>query len=252
MIDVQSMADDRGIRLDRAGVSGLQYPIAVLDKSNEYQSTVATLEISAPVDAKCRGTHMSRFVQILNEYHGEVTMNTLPGMLEKIMTSLGVLDARIDVAFPYFIERRAPVSSAVGLMGYKCRFCINQAGFRMGVCVPVTSVCPCSKAISDYGAHNQRGVISVDLQPLEMIWLEDLIELAEMCGSTPVYPILKRPDERHVTMQAYDNPVFVEDMVRNAALALAGDQRVAWFKVRAVNQESIHDHEAFAELEWSR
>jgi GTP cyclohydrolase IB len=167
------------------------------------------------------------------------------------------------VRFPYFIRRAAPASGATALMDYQCWF-TGEAGetsndFVLGVEVPVTSLCPCSKEISEYGAHNQRGHISTEVRPVramngspEMIWIEELIEIAESSASAPVYPLLKRVDERHVTMQAYDNPVFVEDMVRNVAVRLQADPRVAWCSVHAVNQESIHNHNAFARVAWTR
>jgi GTP cyclohydrolase I len=168
----------------------------------------------------------------------------------------------MDVQFPYFLERTAPVSGAKALMDYECSFTGDSNGsdsFTLGVQVPVTSLCPCSKAISDYGAHNQRGKIhihvrSIPSDPIDrtLIWIEELIDIAERSASAPVYPLLKRPDERHVTMQAYDNPVFVEDMVRNVATRLMKDDRVAWFHVSAKNEESIHNHSAFARIEWNR
>jgi GTP cyclohydrolase I len=167
------------------------------------------------------------------------------------------------VSFPYFLERTAPVSGAKALMDYECTFlgpanCRND-DFVLTIRVPVTSLCPCSKEISDYGAHNQRGSVTMEVRSVrggdgspELIWIEELIEIAEKSASAPVYPLLKRTDERHVTMQAYDNPVFVEDLVRNVAVALKADRRVAAFRVRVVNQESIHNHNAFAEVAWSR
>jgi GTP cyclohydrolase IB len=171
--------------------------------------------------------------------------------------------ARLEIRFPYFLEKAAPVTEAKALVDYECYFIGNSNGgrddFLVGVSVPVTSLCPCSKAISDDGAHNQRGFITIEARSHparkpddEILWIEELIDVAESSASAPVYALLKRPDERHVTMQAYDNPVFVEDMVRNAALALQKDPRIEWFKVHAVNMESIHNHSAFAEVEWRR
>ena len=263
MEDVQSREDGRGVRLDRAGVSGLRYPIVVLDREHEKQHTVATVAMSVGVPHDEKGTHMSRFVEVLNEHRGEVTMRTLPTILHRVLDHLDADSARLELDFPYFVERAAPASGAVGLMDYECRFVAEATAdsddFVLGVRVPVTSLCPCSKAISDYGAHNQRGHITLEIRPRrngdrtpDLIWFEELVELAEACASAPVYPLLKRPDERHVTMQAYENPVFVEDMVRNAAKRLQDEPRVAWFRVHAANQESIHNHDAFAEVEWSR
>jgi GTP cyclohydrolase I len=263
MEDVQNRNDERGIRIDRAGVSGLRYPIVVLDRANEKQHTIATLSMSVAVPHDEKGTHMSRFVEVLNEHRGEVTMRTMPLILQRLLEHLSADSAKIETHFPYFVEKAAPASGAVGLMDYECHLIAEASAdtedFILGVRVPVTSLCPCSKAISDYGAHNQRGYITIELRPFrnadgtpKLVWFEELVEIAESSASAPVYPLLKRPDERHVTMQAYDNPVFVEDMVRNVAAKLCADMRVAWFRVHAANQESIHNHDAFAEISWQR
>ena len=263
MDDVQNHNDERGIRIDRAGISGIRYPIVVLDRANEKQHTIATLRMSVAVPHDEKGTHMSRFIEVLNEHHGEVTMRTMPAILKRILHHLDADSAKIETHFPYFMTRIAPESGAKGLMDYECKLIAeaskDQDDFVLGVRVPVTSLCPCSKSISDYGAHNQRGYISIDLRPLrnddgtpKLMWFEELVTIAEKSASAPVYPLLKRPDERFVTMQAYDNPVFVEDMVRNVAAKLQSDPRVAWFRVHAVNQESIHNHDAFAEVTWSQ
>ncbi len=263
MDDVQAHRDERRIPIDQVGVSDLRYPIVVLDKERERQHTVALLSLSVSLPHQFKGTHMSRFLEVLNEHQGEVTMRTIPTILHAVKKRLDAESARVEVKFPYFLERRAPVSAATGLMDYECSFVGVSNGkgedFVLGVRVPVTSLCPCSKAISDYGAHNQRGHISIEVRSFSdgdkgsaLIWIEELIEVAEGSASAPVYPLLKRADERHVTMQAYDNPVFVEDMVRNVAAKLCEDQRVAWFRVHAVNHESIHNHGAFAEVIWSR
>jgi len=206
---------------------------------------------------------MSRFIEILNEHRGEVTMRTLPDILHTMKERLHAESAQVEVRFPYFVERSAPVSGARAMVDYECHFSGNSNGqtddFVVGVRVPVTSLCPCSKAISDYGAHNQRGEITIEVRSVSsnngkpvIIWIEELIEIAESCASAPVYALLKRADERHVTMQAYDNPVFVEDMARNVAIKLQADNRVSWFQVGVVNQESIHNHNAFASLQWHR
>lgn len=263
MEDVQSRPDERNVALDHAGVSDLRYPIVVLDRDHQMQHTIANISMSVGVPEEFKGTHMSRFIEVLNEHRGELTMRTLPTLLLDLRRRLHAKTARVEVVFPYFIERLAPVSGAKALMDYECSF-IGQSrrdgdDFVLGVKVPVTSLCPCSKEISDYGAHNQRGHITIQTrgarQPdgsTAFVWIEDLVRVAEQAASAPVYPLLKRPDERHVTMQAYDNPVFVEDMVREVAVSLQRDQRVAWFHVRAVNQESIHNHSAFAQIEWKR
>lgn len=261
--DVQSRADDRGIPLDQAGVSGLRYPIVVLDRSSERQHTVGKIALSVSLPHHFKGTHMSRFIEVLEAHRGELTMHTLPSMLKDLRERLDAEAARVQVSFPYFVEKAAPVSGAKALMDYECTFtgeASSKGGdFVLAVRVPVTSLCPCSKAISDYGAHNQRGYITIELRrnaamPAEksFIWIEELIQIAESSASAPVYPLVKRPDERHITMQAYDNPVFVEDMVRNVALKLQADERVGSFHVLAENDESIHNHAAFAQVRWSR
>jgi GTP cyclohydrolase I len=259
--DVQNRHDDRRLALDQAGISDIRYPIVVLDRDCQKQSTIATIAMSVSLPDQFKGTHMSRFIEVLSKHRGEVTLRTLPAMLEDLKRRLQAKSARMEVAFPYFLERRAPVSGAAALMDYACAFICESNGtyedFMLQVKVPVTSLCPCSKAVSDYGAHNQRGVITIDVRTtrkldgaIEIIWIEELVELAERSASAPVYPLLKRADERFVTMQAYDNPVFVEDMVRAVAGHLRNDDRVAWFRVHAVNHESIHNHSAFARIEW--
>ena len=264
MQDIQGLPDDREIPLDQVGVSGLQHPIVVLDRAAEKQRTVAHFTMSVSLPREQKGTHMSRFVEVLNDHHGEMTMRTVPRILRDLRDRLDASSARLEVSFPYFIERSAPVSRARALMDYQCAFIGSSDDkaddFILRVRVPVTSLCPCSKAISDYGAHNQRGYVTLSVRTFndpetglpQLMWIEELIELAEGCASAPVYPLLKRPDERHVTMQAYDNPVFVEDMVRTAARRLQDEPRVAWFSVHAENHESIHNHSAFAAVEWSR
>ena len=263
MEDIQNSFDNRKMPIDQVGVSDLLYPIFVLDRNNERQSTIANLTISVNLPHHFKGTHMSRFIEILNKHRGEMTMRTLPSILLELKNKFEAESSRLVVEFPYFLEKKAPVTGLKALMDYKCRFVGESKNhdndFILGVSVPISSLCPCSKAISDYGAHNQRGIISIEVKTREdnssiddFIWIEELIEIAEKAGSSPVYPLLKRPDERHVTMKAYDNPVFVEDIVRNIAVELMSDQRVVWFYVQVVNQESIHNHSAFARIEWDR
>ena len=257
MKDVQNRRDNRGIHIDQVGVNGLRYPITVLDRASKAQHTVGTFSLSVDLPHHFKGTHMSRFVEVLNEFHGEMTLRTLPRMLKKLQTKLEAERAHLTVEFPYFITKVAPVSGAKAMIDLNCAFIAETNGakndFLLKVEVPVTSLCPCSKEISDYGAHNQRGFITFTVRTKKgangnwkFIWIEELIAIAEKSASAPIYALLKRTDERHVTMQAYDNPVFVEDMVRNAASYLNKDKRIAWFEVRVVNHESIHNHQAFA------
>jgi GTP cyclohydrolase I len=261
MEDVQNLPDGRRVPIDRVGVSNLSYPIVVLDRANQRQSTVASLTMSVSLPHYYKGTHMSRFVEVLNAHRGDMTMFTLTAVLRELRSFLQAESARVEVRFPYFLERVAPVSRAKALISYECSF-IGEASeikndFVLGVRVPVTSLCPCSKAISDYGAHNQRGYVTIEVRgpsgggnSPQLIWIEELVEVAERSASAPVFALLKREDERFVTMQAFENPAFVEDIVRNAALTLREDSRVNWFRVRAENQESIHNHDAFAQVEW--
>ena len=263
MEDVQNRTDERRIALDRVGIADLRYPIVVLDRDQQRQQTVAVLSMSVNLPHEFKGTHMSRFIEIVNQHRGEITMRTIPALLRDLREKLSAESAHVEARFPYFIERKAPVSGAAALMDYECSFNAvaddRNDSFVFGVKVPVTSLCPCSKAISDYGAHNQRGYITILVRTVrdaeghyKMVWFEELIDIAERSASAPVYPLLKRVDERHVTMQAFDNPVFVEDMVRNVTTALQCDERIDWFSVHAINHESIHNHGAFASVEWER
>lgn len=263
MNDVQNSHDPRRIPLDEAGVKDLQYPIIILDRENEKQQTIATISMSVALPHHFKGTHMSRFVEVLSRHSCEFTGHTIPEILEELKQVLDSESASMEISFPYFLERKAPVTDTSAKMSYQCRFKgrtgPDSTDFILSVSVPVSSLCPCSKEISRYGAHNQRGYITIDVRsrPDEsgspaIVWIEELIEIAESSASSPVYAVLKRPDERYVTEQAYDNPVFVEDMVRNAAEKLMKDERVTWFRVTAENHESIHNHNAYARVEWFR
>lgn len=258
--DVQNQPDLNGIDIDQVGVTDLRYPIVVLDRQQEKQQTVASLTASVLLPHHFKGTHMSRFIEVLNEHRGEVTMRTLPEILNHLRIRLEAESARIELKFPYFLERSAPVSKAKGLIDYDCWFIgevnSNACDFVFQVRVPVATLCPCSKEISDYGAHNQRGHIDIAVRTgrkesgeVEFVWIEELIDIAEKSASGPVYSLLKREDERYVTMHAYDNPAFVEDMVRKVAVLLLQDERIVWFQVRAENHESIHNHNAYAFIE---
>lgn len=258
--DVQSEPDRRGILIDEVGVSGIRYPIAVFDVEHGKQETVANVSLSVALPADRKGSHLSRFIELLETHGGEFSPDSIVGVLEALRARLDSPTARIKLEFPYFLRRYAPVSGASALVDYDCAINAELArdrfGLRLTVRVPVTSVCPCSKAISDYGAHNQRGYLTIKTAPTvddthrPAIWFDDLIEIGEASGSSPIFPLLKREDERHVTMASYDRPVFVEDMVRHAAELLRVDTRIAAFSVEAVNDESIHNHGAFARLAW--
>lgn len=261
MEDVQNRPDHREIPIDRVGVTNLSYPIIVWDRENEKQHTVAELSLSVSLPHHFKGTHMSRFLEVLNHHRGEVTIRTLPLILRELKQHLDSEAAQMEVRFPYFLERKAPVTEACSLLDFQGLFrgetTADGDEFVLGVTVPVTSLCPCSKEISDYGAHSQRSLVTIEIKMMsteekDFVWMEELIEIADDASSCPIYPLLKRPDERHVTMQAYDKPQFVEDIARDVAAALMDDQRIKWFKVNCRNEESIHNHDAFATIEWTR
>lgn len=260
LADVQASHDDRNLRINEVGITGIRYPVAVADREHGKQDTIAEVSMSVDLPPGAKGAHLSRFVEVLHESAGQVTPQSLPAILGALRGRLGAGSARMEVSFPFFMRRAAPVTGAAALMEYQ-GWLAGQLGdpnavqIMLGVRVPVTSVCPCSKAISDYGAHNQRTAITICVRPHDeddlpsQVWAEDLIEIAEDAASCPVFPLLKRPDERHVTMYAHDHPVFVEDMVRAAAQTLGADPRIAWFSVEAVSDESIHNHGAFARIQ---
>ena len=247
--DIQSQTDDRQVNIDKVGVKSLRYPILVEDRTNQSQSTVADLNIYVDLPHHRRGTHMSRFLEVLNHYHQDMIVSQLENFLMELKEVMKAQAAYVDVSFPYFVQKKAPVSQIASFMSYDC--CFNaklndEFELWIGVQVPVTTLCPCSKEISEYGAHNQRTNITIRLCYHEFIWLEELIDIAENVASCQIYPLLKRPDEKYVTEQAYDNPRFVEDIVREIASILRSDTRVKRFYVEANSFESIHAHNAYA------
>jgi GTP cyclohydrolase I len=253
--DCASETDHRGLAIQDVGVRDLKYPITVLDKAGEMQSTVGTFSLSVALADNQKGTHMSRFLEILNEVHGELTVRNLPGIMRKLQARLEANSARLEVAFPYFVNRQAPVSKAPSMMDYEATFLatIDNGAFDfvLGVRVPTKSLCPCSKSISDFGAHNQRCYVDVQVRSDRFLWIEDLIEEVESCSSSPVYGLLKREDEKHVTEQAYLNARFVEDVVRDTAERIASLDGARWVRTTAESVESIHNHNAFATIEIS-
>jgi len=252
MQDIQNQPDYRKIAIDKVGVKDIRYPIIVLDKKNKFQHTIASVNMYVDLPHHFKGTHMSRFIEILNEHRGEITVKNFPEILEKMKKRFNAETAHMEVEFPYFIEKAAPVSKAKGLMEYRCRFRGSLSGkkdFILEISVPVTTLCPCSKEISRKGAHNQRGVVKVALRFHGFIWIEEIIKVVELSASSPVYSLLKRPDEKYVTEHAYDNPRFVEDVVRDIASRLGKTKNIIWFSIEAENWESIHNHSAYAYLE---
>lgn len=255
LADIQSTSDKRNISIDKVGVRGIRFPISVLDRDQGVQHTVGDFALTVDLPHHFKGTHMSRFLEVLNESNGEVSVRSIPTILARLKERLKAETAHLDVAFTYFLKKEAPVTGAVGVMPYECGFSATSNGvddFVMSLRVPVTTLCPCSKEISSYGAHNQRGYVTVKLRFSEMIWLEEVIELIEACASCDLYPVLKRPDEKWVTERAYDNPRFVEDMVREVAIAFDKESRVSWYEIEVENEESIHAHNAYAYLVRSR
>jgi len=252
VIDVQNQSDGRNIEVDKVGVKNLRYPIVVLDRRNEEQATVANVNMYVRLPNRFRGTHMSRFLEILNEVRGRISIGNMQEILQKTRQTLSSEEAYLELAFPYFIEKEAPVSGSKSLMEYMCSFMASLRGemdFVLGVEVPVTTLCPCSREISEVGAHNQRSVVRVQVRFTEFVWIEDLVEVVERAGSAPVYSLLKRADEKFVTEQAYRNPRFAEDVVRHVAESLSSMENVTWFSVESENQESIHNHSAYAFIE---
>ena len=250
--DIQSQPDFRKIAIDKVGVKDISYPIVVLDKKNKFQHTIASVNMYVDLPHHFKGTHMSRFIEILNEHRGEITVKNFPDILAKMKKRFNAQTAHMEVGFPYFIEKAAPVSKAKGLMEYRCRFTGSlgdKKDFVLEIIAPVTTLCPCSKEISRKGAHNQRGIVKVNLRFKGFIWIEDIIKIVEASASSPVYSLLKRPDERYVTEHAYDNPRFVEDVVREVASKLEALKGIIWFSIEAENLESIHNHSAYAYLE---
>ncbi|MCH2104651.1 MAG: GTP cyclohydrolase FolE2 [Planctomycetes bacterium] len=253
--DHASEADNRNLPINKVGIEGLSYPIEVLDKSKSTQQTVANISLSVGLPAESKGTHMSRFIEVLNTVRGEMTVKNLSNILTQIQTRLEARDAYLKAEFPYFTSKKAPASGVESLMEYQCTFEASRKGtefdFVLGVKVPVTTLCPCSKAISEYGAHNQRSTVDVQVRATDFVWIEDIIEAVEACASAPLYALLKREDEKYVTEQAYDNPRFVEDLVREVVSTIRVMDGVTWIRTRASNEESIHNHAAFGEIEWS-
>ncbi len=255
MIDVQSQHDHRNIDLNKVGIKGLKYPMNVLDRTNKTQATVGTVNMYVHLPHKFKGTHMSRFVEVLNDYRADLSLKTFFKMLDRIKKSLDASAANLEISFPYFMKKEAPVSGVSSLMEYTCEYDGeingNERKLLVRVKVPVCTLCPCSKEISSQGAHNQRGVVSVTVQVKEFFWIEEIIEMVESSASSDVYALLKREDEKYVTEQAYNRPMFVEDVVREVTKKLRNDARFSWLSVEVENFESIHNHSAYAYTEIS-
>jgi GTP cyclohydrolase I len=252
MKDVQNQHDSRNIAIDKVGVKNIRYPITVLDRQNGTQQTVASINMFVNLPHHYKGTHMSRFIELLSEYTN-INLRNIPDILEAMKQKLSAESAHIEVEFPYFIKKTAPVSQAQSLMEYNIAFrgSVNGNGqdLVVEVGVPITTLCPCSQEISDQGAHNQRGLVRLAVRFARFIWIEDLIKLVEDSASSDVYSLLKREDEKFVTERAYQNPMFVEDVVREVSRKLENDRNILWFLVDSENFESIHNHSAYALIE---
>jgi len=248
--DVQNSVDSRKIAIDKVGIKDIKHPIKVRDRSGGYQHTIANFNMYVNLPHNFKGTHMSRFVEILNLHEREITVESFEEMLNEMTEKLEAESGHIEMHFPYFVNKSAPISQVQSLMDYDVTFIgeihRQKPQLTMKVVVPVTSLCPCSKKISEYGAHNQRSHVTIAVKTKDFVWIEDLIDLIEEQASCELYGLLKRPDEKYVTERAYDNPKFVEDMVRDVAAMLNADDRITSYTVESENFESIHNHSAYA------
>jgi GTP cyclohydrolase I len=257
--DTQSQPDTRDVPLQKVGVRGVEYPIRVLDKAHKIQHTIARADLFVNLPRHFKGTHMSRFIEIFHAHHTDLSLRGFLAMLAEIREKLDAERAFSLLTFPFFLERFAPVTGQAGIIRYDCTYegnvSADKQDFFVSVSVPVTNLCPCSKAISSHGAHNQRGVVRIRVRYEAFFWIEDIITLAEQAASSPIYAVLKREDEKFVTQTAYENPRFVEDVVREVYRALIdfrcdGGVPFQTFSVEAENQESIHPHNAYARAEF--
>ena len=248
--DVQASADTRNLAIDKVGIKQIRHPVRVRDRSEGEQHTVATFNMYVELPHNFKGTHMSRFVEILNHHEREISVRSFKVMLREMNERLDAERGHIEMSFPYFVTKNAPISRVESMVDYEVTLVgeidRGKPVTMIKVVVPVTSLCPCSKQISDYGAHNQRSHVSVSVRTNAFVWIEELIDMIENEASCEVYGLLKRPDEKYVTERAYDNPKFVEDMVRDVAARLNDDERIEAYTVEAENFESIHNHSAYA------
>jgi GTP cyclohydrolase I len=251
--DVQSSADRRHIAINKVGIKDIRHPIQVKDRAGAVQHTVAMFNMYVDLPHHFKGTHMSRFVEILNSHEREITVESFREMLSEMTDLLDAECGHIEMSFTYFVNKKAPVTGVESLLDYQVTFIgerkDGQNCVAVKVVVPVTSLCPCSKKISDYGAHNQRSHVTVNVRTNGFVWIEDIIDMVEKEASCELYGLLKRPDEKAVTERAYDNPKFVEDMVRDVAARLNEDDRILSYVLESENFESIHNHSAYALIE---
>ena len=251
MPDIQATRDERRVAIDKVGVKGVTYPLTLKTRDGGEQPTVATMNMYVSLPHHQKGTHMSRFLEVLNENAHPLTPEMFTTIAHQIRQKLDADHAHLEVEFTYFIEKSAPVTGSKGLMDYKVKFMVSANAvedFVMSVSAPATSLCPCSKEISRYGAHNQRCEIEASVRVESPMWIEDLVEHLEAAASTEVFAVLKRPDEKYVTAAAYANPKFVEDIVRDLAVGLDEDKNIVWYRINSENFESIHNHNAYAQI----
>lgn len=251
--DVQASPDLRQLPIQKVGIKHIRHPVRVKDRSQGEQHTIAQFNMYVELPHNFKGTHMSRFIEILNNYEPEISVQSFKKMLKEMAARLEADTGHIEMTFPYFINKAAPISGVKSLLDYQVTLegAVKNGTHTMTikVVVPVTSLCPCSKEISRYGAHNQRSHVTVTVRTNAFVWIEDLVELVEKQASSELYGLLKRPDEKYVTERAYDNPKFVEDMVRDVASLLNADDRIDAYVVESENFESIHNHSAYAMIE---
>jgi GTP cyclohydrolase I len=248
--DVQNIVDKRHIAIDKVGIKDIRHPVVVSDRTTGEQNTIANFNMYVNLPHQFKGTHMSRFVEILNQHEREITVKSFREMMGEMTERLQAESGYVEMEFPYFVNKQAPISKVKSLMDYQVTFIGEITGdettITVKVIVPVTSLGPCTKNISDYGAHNQRSHVTLTVRVDTFLWIEDLIDLVEEEASCQIYGLLKRPDEKYVTERAYDNPKFVEDMVRDIAARLNDDDRINAYTVESENFESIHNHSAYA------
>jgi GTP cyclohydrolase IB len=251
--DVQGRADSRRIPINKVGIKDVYHPVRVKDRASGEQHTIANFNMYVALPHDFKGTHMSRFVEVLHRNEREISVESFRDILTEMTEKLDAKSGHIEMEFPFFVMKKAPVSGVESLMNYQASLIgelhDGKSDLWIKVVVAATSLCPCSKRISDYGAHNQRSHITIKARIDGHMWLEELIDIAEDEASCEVYGILKRPDEKYVTERAYDNPKFVEDIVRDVAVRLNNEARVRAYVVEAENFESIHNHSAYALIE---
>lgn len=251
--DVQNSEDTRHLPINKVGIKDIRHPVRIRDRSGGEQHTIANFNMYVNLPHNFKGTHMSRFVEILNQHEREISVESFEDMLAEMTERLEAESGHIEMNFPYFVNKTAPVSGVQSLLDYDVTFLGASSGSQhettLKVVVPVTSLCPCSKKISDRGAHNQRSHVTVTIRTREFVWIEDIIDAVESIASCELYGLLKRPDEKYVTERAYDNPKFVEDMVRDIAAHINQDSRITAYIVESENFESIHNHSAYALIE---